>query len=259
MSKKNLSFDARINLTKKMIEDFCFYKSAGFTAVPEDQQFTIKEGRSDSEQLERVSFLKELADDSIKKVAFDTRFIDQERERNPRENLQYWQRTQEFVPLDTQRKLVSLNKVKAVTQQLREKYGNQQEWLQSYAKQLDEHLSNATMVKDGGVVEVFEPQVRYLEQLIDTRYLLRLAEIETMKEEELGKVILSKDNKLAAKIAAIGVPEKKESAKVDVDQKSMGDALSKVISALFGGELRKDGEKNVERTITITIKDNVVE
>ena len=229
MTIKKLSFDEKMNLTVRMLRDYCYYRDNGFSHVPSDQRFSIEFGRIDNQQ-ERMRALAEL-ESPIKKVAFDSRFVDQERERNPRENLQYWQRTQEFTPLDVQRKVGVLSKIQKVTGALGATYGNQQEWLQSYARQLDDHLKNATMVKDGGVVEVFESQVDYLEQILDTRYLLRLAEVEKMTEEEIGKIILAKDNKLAGKIVAIGAPVTEEK-KPDVDSKSIEEALSKVLSTL---------------------------
>jgi len=73
-------------------------------------------------------------DAGFKKVAFDTRRTDQETERNPRSNLQYWHRSAEFIDSEDQKKVVTFAKLIKPLTTIREKFGNQPEYHNSYSR-----------------------------------------------------------------------------------------------------------------------------
>jgi len=86
-----LPLDAKIALTAKMVDDLEFYIETKSTRCPTEQHFKVVSRDEDLgvERAARVAALNEL-NAGIKKVAFDTRRVDQEKDRNPRRNLQHW-------------------------------------------------------------------------------------------------------------------------------------------------------------------------
>jgi hypothetical protein len=101
-----LPFDAKVSLLEKLVEDYNFYKSNG-ERCPKNQTFRFisrEEGVGINRDA-RIAALAKLSEPAIKKIAFDTRRVDQERTRNPRSNLQYWHRAQPFIDEEDNGKL----------------------------------------------------------------------------------------------------------------------------------------------------------
>ena len=189
------------------------------------------------------------------KVAFDTRRIDQEVEINPRRGLQNYNRSEAFLSELMGEKLKNFAKVRNVLNKLKDVYGKEREWQDSNARVLLATIDNGlrTHLKDGDYTEA-QPgtgSLDYIEELMHVRYRLGFDEISKMAEEDLKKVILAKDEDLVRK----DVNKALEITKGDVATQSYDTLLEK----LFGGVRATKENPEVERTVTITIKDKFVE
>lgn len=203
----------------------------------------------------------------FKKVAFDTRFIDQEIEYNPRRNLQYYNRSEPFLTQANEPKVQQLDRLKLVLENLKDKYQRLPQWQDSYARVLLNAIERSLNYKDG-VLDVTQSQpsvgsIDYLEQLLHTRYRLTLDLIKTMSNDDLEKVILEKDHDLL----------KQDPIKMDIGKKSYQEIKEDLISKstvnvthqyndflnqVFSGIKVSAESPEVERTITITVKDKLV-
>jgi len=198
----------------------------------------------------------------FKKVAFDTRRIDQENDRNPRTNLQYWQRSQQFLDSELQAKINIFGKVLGVLKGIKESFGTEPEYFESHSRVLYDQIERVLRIKQGDQ-EIFRPQVAYLEQLLYTRYRLSTEEIVRMSDDILRRRILDKDEALLKRgvyINETGREQVKMSSNPIVIDGNKRNTQQNIIEAIFGNtEFRRVGEKKVERTITITICDEVKE
>jgi len=111
-----------------------------------------------------------------------------------------------------------------------------------------------------GDLDIFRPQLAYLEQLVFMRYRLSLDNINKMSSDELKERILKKDENLKKR----GTFNKITGGKTKPPGKDLAKdgngavTQEAIINAIFGNNnFRRDGEKNVTRTITITISDEV--
>lgn len=194
-----------------------------------------------------------LSGNGIIKVAFDTRRIDQETEYNPRRGLQNYNRSEAFISEAISEKLKNLAKLKDVLDKLKAKYGREPEWQDSYARVLLNTLDSGlrTGIEDGDYTSA-QPGVGsldYIEELLHMRYRLSLGELSKMAESNLTNVILSKDEDLTRK----DVNKAIEISKSDVANESYDTLMEK----LFGGVKATQDNPEVERTITITIRDSI--
>ena len=64
---------------------------------------------------------------------------------------------------------------------IRDEYGHQPEYFQSYARTLHDSIKRAVKV-DADELEIFKPQLDYLVQLIFARYRLNLEDLEKMSD-----------------------------------------------------------------------------
>jgi NAD(P)H-hydrate repair Nnr-like enzyme with NAD(P)H-hydrate epimerase domain len=84
-----------------------------------------------------------------------------------------------------------------------------------------------------------------------------MEEISKLADDELRNRILSKDENLLKRgeyIKQTGSGQKQ--IIIDGDSKN---TQQSIVDAIFGNNLRKDGERTVERIITISIRDNVID
>jgi hypothetical protein len=259
MKNKLLPLDAKVTLLEKMAEDFEYYLSDGGETCPREQTYRFCSRDEDREvvRVARGAALESLSN-PITKVAFDTRRVDQLRDRNPRQNLQYYHRTDPFIDEEDDDKLNRFARLLKVLNGIQKDFGTQPEWFESYARQLHDSVTRILRVKQADL-DVFKPQLFYLEQLLDARYRITMDQLKSMPTKELRARILSKDEPLlkrGAYIKETGGPE--ESRPIVVDGQTT--TQDSIVNAIFGGNnLRKDGERTVERTVTITIKDNVLD
>lgn len=211
-------------------------------------------GRKDTANLRRTA-MKSIASTGIVKLAFDTRRINQETDFIPRRGLQNYHRSEAFLSEATADKIQNFAKIKKGLEDLKMKFGREPEWQDSYARVLLNTIDRAirTDQQDGDYAET-QPGVGsldYLEELLYTRYRLDMNSVASKSEDELNKIILAKDESLTRK----DVNKAVEISKRDVVTQGYDSLLDK----LFGGVKATKENPEVERTVTITIKDKFVE
>lgn len=255
-----LNLKGKINILTKLAEDFNF--SVESRVVPESIQYKVNDTREDLmiENSARLVFYRTALESMrIKKLAFDTRKFNSETDRNPRAGLQHYHRSEEFLNRDDEKKVEILARLIAPLNDIKNKYGTDTDWHDSYARLLLDNLNKALIIKESEV-DIFRPQVEYLSQILDLRYRLSLDDIAKMSSDELSQVILKKDEKLLKKGSFLKEMVKREPEKVVVKDGNGGITQESIVNAIFGNNnIRREGEKTVERTITITIKDTVLD
>lgn len=202
-------------------------------------------------KLRKKAFQAYTSGNDLVKVAFDTRRIDQETEMNPRRGLQNYQRSEAFLTEAMGEKLKHFAKLKRALFSLKETYGKEPEWQDSNARVLLSTLEKGlrSNINDGDFTES-QPGVGsldYIEELLHVRYRLGFDSLSKMAESELKKVILSKDEELTRKDVnkVLGI------TKADIATHGYDTLMDK----LFGNVYASEENPEVERTITITIKD----
>lgn len=273
ITKEKLPLDANAKIIVKLAEDFSTYVSANAKFIPNNKSYVIRYNPEPNtiERSARVAALNSIASPKpIIKQAFDTRRIDQETQRNPRQNLQYWNRSDQFIDEDTQNKINVYSKLMEVLDNIKKSYGTQPEYHESYARVLHENVERALRLKIGDQ-DIFAPQLAYLDQLIFARYRLTPDDIVKNSSFDLRDKILAKDENLIRRGAYLNSTNIEKNS---LDKNALStngnmqvpyvianqnpvviqDALGKLFEQPMQ---RKAGEKIVERTITITIRDEV--
>lgn len=188
------------------------------------------------------------------KLAFDTRRIDQEREFNPRRGLQNYNRSEAFITEAAITRIKSFKKLQSVLQDIRAQYERDPNWQDSYSRVLLNTVDGVLRInQNDGDFSDAQPSMgsfSYLEELLDVRYRLNNEGIEKKSSAELRNVILSRDESLTNK----EVNDLLEVKKSDVSKESYDTLLER----LFGGVRATKENPEVERTVTITIKDKFV-
>jgi len=220
----------------------------------------ISKGTKDVSQRKNMAKLRKYAMKSINsgsfvKLAFDTRRINQETDYIPRRGLQNYHRSEQFISEALSNKIKNFVKLKNVLEKLKQEFGREPEWQDSYARVLLNTIDRAIRSdqKDGDYTEA-QPGVGsldYLEELLYVRYRLEMNNISSLSEDKLEKIILERDESLTRK----DVNNAFEISKRDVATQSYDSLLEK----LFGGVKASKDNPEVERTVTITIKDKFVE
>lgn len=257
-----LPLDAKIKLISSVVNDYISYITTK-KSIPKNMEYKITSLDEDRliKHAARVSALENLKPTPMVKLAFDTRRVDQEKMRNPRSNLQYWHRSDEFIDEEDGDKLQKLAKLYNVVKGIKKKFGKSPEWFESYARQLYNNLNRILRVKEGDF-DIFKPQLSYLEQLIFARYRLSMDDLETYSDQKIEKCVLSKDEKLIGRndyLKTINSYNEEDDDKVVKNSLDLSTQES-VVNALFDSKnLRKEGEKQVQRTIQITITDSVLD
>jgi hypothetical protein len=268
-----LPVNAKIELLDKLTDDFVHSVKTGVVPATRTYQISVSEDTRVRQSAREAALesiipcmISKLASDvgqnQITKVAFDTRRVDQEGTRNPRKNLQYWHRSDQFIEEEDEKKLKTFAKLAKVLTKMKTELGTSPEWFESYSRQLYDNVSRILRVKEADM-DIFRPQLSYLEQLIFARYRLSMENLEKLSSEEIQDKILAKDEELIGRSAYLketrGEDENVNSIRIK-DANGQPLTQDSIIQAIFGsGSLRKDGEKTVERTITITLRDNVIE
>ena len=186
-------------------------------------------------------------------MAFDTRRTDQETEYNPRRGLQNYNRSEAFLSEGTAQRVKNFAKLRNVLNGLKNIYGKEHEWQDSNARILLTAVDKGlrTAIDDGDFAIQNQPGVGsfdYLEELLNVRYRLTHDDMTRMAERDLTRVILAKDEELTRNNQ---VNHALEITKGDVATKGYDSLIEK----LFDGCKASSENPDVERTITITIRD----
>jgi hypothetical protein len=208
--------------------------------------------RKQARLLRKVALSSLIPNSGFKKVAFDTRFIDQETEFNPRRGLQNYNRSEAFITEAISQKVKSFAKLRKVLNELKETYGKEHEWQDSNARVLLSTIDNGlrTIAQDENF-STNQPGVGsfdYIEELLNVRYRLTFDNLTKMGETDLKRVILAKDEELIRK----DVKQALEITKHDVAKQGYDTLMEK----LFTISAPTEGQRTVERSITIVIRDS---
>ncbi len=209
--------------------------------------------RKQARGLRKFALAGAISGEGFKKIAFDTRRIDQESDYNPRRGLQNYNRSEAFLSAATAVRVKNFAKLRNALVSLRNVYGKEHEWQDSNARILLTAVEKGlrTEQADGDFATQNQPGVGsfdYLEELLAMRYRLSHDDLTRMGESELSKVILTKDGELARNK---DVDQALEITKGDVATKGYDSLIEK----LFDGCKASADNPDVERTITITIRD----
>jgi hypothetical protein len=206
-------------------------------------------------RLRKAGLAAQISGQGFNKVAFDTRRIDQETEYNPRRGLQNYNRSEAFLSEALGEKLKNLAKLRGVLEDLKKEYGKEHEWQDSNARVLLSTLDKGlrTIEKDGdyAVSQPAQGSLDYIEELLHVRYRLVADDLTKMADKDLRRIILSKDEDLTRS----DVSKALEITKSDVASQTYDTLMDK----LFGNVRATKENPEVERTVTITIKDKFVE
>ena len=257
-----LPLDAKIEIISKLASDFADYAKHG-TLVPDSKTYKIVSSSDGGivNHFARLAAIEEMGIKPLTKLAFDTRRVDQEGERNPRKNLQYWHRSDQFIDEGDEKNLKTFARLAKILGKIKDKLGTSPEWFESYARQLYDQVYRIIRVKESDL-DIFRPQMSYLEQLIFARYRLTMENLQKFGDEKITEKILAKDEDLIGRAAYLD-ETKPESSNEDkpISKDSMTKTTQEsIVNAIFGGAgMRRDGERTVERTITIKITENVID
>ncbi len=208
--------------------------------------------RKQSRQLRKVALETVASGQGFTKMAFDTRRIDQEVEYNPRRGLQNYNRSELFLSEGVAQRVKNFAKLRNSLNALKNVYGKEHEWQDSNARILLTAVDKGmrTGIDDGDFGTMNQPGVGsfdYLEELLNVRYRLSHDDLTRMSEADLTKVILTKDADLTNR----DVKQALEITKNDVATKGYDTLMEK----LFDGCRASAENPDIERTITITIRD----
>lgn len=279
---QDLPLSCKANFLKQLASNFREYSVYDDNLCPKYQEITVSYKQCNNEDaniryhtLKKIACLGEENKGFVKK-AFDTRRVNQEVDRIPRRNLQFWHRSDEFIDEEKQGKINAFAHLYSVAKKIREEFETRPDWHDSYARILVDALERTLRIRqaDG---DIDPEQLKYLEQLLETRYGLAIDKIERHGELELYNKILKKDESLLKR----GVIYKDKEKSEDLEEKIMNilaklnkqenstqgvniytngnnsnNNLNEVLGSLFSGGARKEGEKTVTRTITISITDS---
>lgn len=211
--------------------------------------------RQQARQLRKVALEEVVSGRGFTKVAFDTRRIDQETEYNPRRGLQNYNRSEAFITEAIAQKVKNFAKLRRVLWGLKEIYGKEHEWQDSNARVLlstiDSGLRTTAQDENFSTTQPGTGSFDYIEELLNVRYRLNLDNIFSMGEAQLKDIILAKDEDLVRK----DVRQALEITKQDVATQGYDTLMEK----LFSGARASAENPNIERSITITIRDRFLD
>jgi hypothetical protein len=246
-----------IELLGKMAQDYTtLVKTAN---VPSKLSYTVADSQENREveRSSRTAALKSMQQPLVK-LAFDTRKINSETDRNPRANLQTWVRSEPFINEETQKKIETFGHLVEPLYELKQTYGTQPEWHNSYARVLCDTVDQVLRISNA-TVDVSAPQLAYLEQLMYMRYRLNMDEIKSFSVDRLKQAIISKDEVLLKRGRYLQDRDLVSTSSSFNIAKDGNQTQEAICNAIFGSNFRREGEKTATRTITITITDHATE
>lgn len=184
------------------------------------------------------------------KQAFDTRRVNQETQYIARRGLKHYNRSDEFITEAQQGKIQDFKKIQSAVQELKSTYGKDPNWQDSYCRILLSTLDTALRVNvnDGDFADTQTSvgSFDYVDELLFARYRLDVNNISKYGNDELKGIILNKDKSLF-RDAAVTITNK------DIVTKNYDGLMDKLFSVFATTE-----NPEVERTVTITIKDKLI-
>jgi hypothetical protein len=182
------------------------------------------------------------------KTAFDTRRTNQELEYNPRRNLQYYHRSDPFITKTAVETIKTFFKLKTAADSIREDFATDPNWMDSYCRVLCAALDRTLRI-DQKDMDFAQPQIDYLNELLYLRYRLKDEDIIRLDEKELRGILLSRDEKLSYRSLYANYQAQAPIVK----------GQDQLMDKLFSDVLASKENKEVERSVTITINDKIKE
>jgi hypothetical protein len=213
------------------------------------------EDRVDMRDL-RIRTLRDLTNPIIKN-AFDTRRVNQYTDYNPRRNLQYYHRSDPFITKESSEKIKTFFKLKTAVDAVKEDFLGDPEWLDSYCRILSAALDRTLRIEQKDM-DFFKPQMDYLEELLYLRYRLKEEDITRLNEKELRNIILDKDEKLLHKQIYSNY-NNGGMLKQTNSSPQLIKGPDNLIDKLFSDVKASKENKEVQRSVTITINDKIME
>lgn len=230
-----------------------FFKKAFETIVT----LSSSSERMEAVQLRRryIAMVKEPK--LLKKVAFDTRRINSEVDFIPRRNLQNYHRSEAFLDKSASEKIKNFFKLKTAVDSIKDDFLGDPDWHDSYCRILSAALDRTLRVEQKDM-DFFKPQLDYLEELLYLRYRLRPEDIQRLSEKEIRNLVIDRDEKLLHKTIYSnynlgGI------AKNSNQQTAFVKGPDPLIEKLFGDVKASKENKEVQRSVTITINDKIVD
>lgn len=188
------------------------------------------------------------------KLALDTRRINQETDYNPRRNLQFYHRSEQFLNEKTAHKIKNLLKIKTATDMIKDRFDREPEWFDSYARVLNAALNRILRLEQQDNDYSVE-QINYINELMYMRYRLTEDEITKLGEQDLEQIILGKDEQLVNKEVFADLKNRitNKTTSIPINTTFEYSMFEKLLS-----EVKATKEnKNVKRSITITVNDSI--
>lgn len=217
------------------------------------------------------------------KVAFDTRRVNQETDYIPRRGLQNYHRSEKFISDTMMEKIQAFSRLATVLNKLKNEYGKEPEWQDSYTRVLsaaiDKGLRKYQSDSDYSEMQPSVGSLDYLQELMYVRYRITPDDLLVMSEQKLCQALLDKDEALLRKGApyiispsninkytydqmldtVISKAQENESPREIFEPSHVSQPISHTednLVKLFDVKATKD-TPDVERTVTITIKDKI--
>lgn len=212
----------------------------------------------DAIALRRKYWEKLASSNEIVKKAFDTRHINQETDYIARRNLQNYHRSAQFIDKDASDKIKTFIKLKTAVDSLKDDFLGDPDWFDSYCRILCAALDRTLRIdqKDG---DFFKPQMDYLEELLYLRYRLNADDINRLGERDLRQVLLDRDEKLLHKSIYRSCNMGGQRNDLVSSSAPIVKGPDSLIDKLFGDVKATRDNKEVQRSVTITINDKLVE
>ncbi len=191
------------------------------------------------------------------KVAFDTRRTNQNTDVNPRQNLQYYQRSEPYINEKTADQVKLLFKVKAAVDDIREEFIGEPDWLNSHTRILCNAIDETLRVNQNDF-DYSERQLDYISELLYVRYRLQAEDITSATPTFLRQTFLNKDEILLRR--GLFTNYKKDLEKTttyqDFDMQKNSD-ITKTTKSTKPNKVKVKGKgKDVDKSITININVN---
>ncbi len=169
---------------------------------------------------------------TLKKVAFDTRRVDQENTYISRRGLQNYHRSEKFISDKLSQQIEAFTKLSKILDTLKQQYSKNYEWNDSYTRILHSatHKALRTLEKDDDFSDA-QPSVgnlTYLEELMYLRYRLTIDDLLNMSDENLKKAILDKDEFLTRNFT----PEEVTITPTDINNNNYQDMFNKMMALM---------------------------
>ena len=197
-----------------------------------------------------------LAPPKLVKVAFDTRRVNQNLDFNPRRNLQYYQRSEPYMDAQTADKVQLFFKVKIAADLIREQFLGEPDWLDSHTRILCNALDETLRI-DQKDFDYSYSRLGYLEELLYVRYRLRPEDILRHSQDELRDIFFKKDERLVHR--GVFVNYKQDLTKKGNPEVLASSDLDLLVDRLFGNTKISKDNKDVERSVHITIRDRIID